>query len=223
MRGLNALRSKARQVMEQNASKMETRNPRGAEQLYKDARHIENWGMEAEEGWVGLSGLGWVGLGWVGLGWVGFHWISLDFIGFHWIQSDWVRSGSISARTFDPARCLSPIPPLPPVLGTLIPPPGARHDAAQSAFRVSRVLALQEARRAREAAVAAAAAEAEAARVAAAEALARKEKEEEEARVREEEAARVREEEARLDAEEAAAVAVVAAEAKAKKMAARGV
>lgn len=92
----------------------------------------------------------------------------------------------------------------------LFPQTGTLRDAAQSAFRVSRVLAVHEARLAREAA----AVEAEKAKAAAAaEALARKEKEEEDARAR---AREEEEERARL------AVAVAAAEAKAKKLAAQG-
>lgn len=52
IRSLNDLRSKARKTLEQQASDIERRNPRGAEQLRVDARHIENWGREAEEGLV---------------------------------------------------------------------------------------------------------------------------------------------------------------------------
>lgn len=50
MRSLNKLRSKARQKLETDAHHMEGKNPAGAEQLRNDAKSIENWGREAEEG-----------------------------------------------------------------------------------------------------------------------------------------------------------------------------
>lgn len=52
IRGLNNLRSKARKTLEKQALDIQRRNPAGAELLRKDARHIENWGREAEEGKV---------------------------------------------------------------------------------------------------------------------------------------------------------------------------
>lgn len=52
MKGLNNLRTKARKALEKQALEIQSRNPEGAELLRKDARHIENWGREAAEGWL---------------------------------------------------------------------------------------------------------------------------------------------------------------------------
>lgn len=49
-RSLNDLRSKARKQLEKTASALERRNAHGAALLREDARNIENWGREAEEG-----------------------------------------------------------------------------------------------------------------------------------------------------------------------------
>ncbi|CAB1102982.1 unnamed protein product [Ectocarpus sp. CCAP 1310/34] len=50
VRSLNSLRSKARQSLEKKARDIHHRNPSAAERLLADARSIENWGREAEEG-----------------------------------------------------------------------------------------------------------------------------------------------------------------------------